>query len=170
VPALPLSNDGQTLYTFSGIQPTTQSPLVIAQPVLAYQQNPGEAYTLASWFCCTAGHSDPIPASPGDRIFGNVSYVNDLWTIVTSNVSTRKSTTLRVKTTEILNQYYVTLETYGITQCTDYPNGNTTFTNLRAVNANGPVNFQWSIQQQDSTCGEQAAEVSPQEIVIKYHT
>ena len=35
------------------------------------------------------------------------------WTIVTQNVNTTKSTTLHVKTSEPLNQYYVTLETYN---------------------------------------------------------
>lgn len=143
---------------------------MIAQPVLAYQQNQGEGYTLASWFCCTAGHSAPIPASPGDRVSGTITFSNGVWKITTFNIDQNNSTTLLVKTKEVLNQYYVTLETYNIARCTDYPVGNTTFWNLKARNANGPVNFQWSIQQQDGTCGERATELSQQEIVIKYRT
>lgn len=169
VPPLPAKNDGQTLYLFTGIQPTFSGPLVIAQPVLAYQQNQGEAWTLASWFCCDAGHSTPISASPGDRISGIIDYSPGQWKIVTMNLNTGKSTTLLVNTTEILNQYYVTLETYGIQQCSDYPTGSTTFKNLTAFDANGRVNLQWSIQQQDPTCRETAL-VQSKDIEIKYHT
>ncbi len=170
VPPLPQSNTGQTLYFFTGLQPTTDSPLVIAQPVLAYQQNAGEGYTLASWFCCTVGHSDPIPASPGDRIVGTITYSNGVWKIVTNNIDTGNSTTLNVRTSEVLNQYYVTLETYGISTCSDYPSGNTTFANLKARSDVGPVAFNWQIQQRDPSCRETALDESKTEIVIKYHT
>ena len=87
-------------------------------------------------------------------------------------MNTTKSTVLNVKTSELLNQYYVTLETYGTTQCSDYPGGNRTqFQHLKGTDKNsGQVSFDWSVQDRSAICAEKAQVQSPEQVDIVYGT
>lgn len=105
----------------------------------------------------------------GDIINGTMVYQKGEWVITTANLRTGKSTVLRVSTQEVLNEYFVTLETYNIASCADYPDGGSTlFTGLYATDSAGPVPLQWDIDQLDGTCNENAVVVNQTAVAIQY--
>jgi len=163
VPGNPASDDGQILYFFTGLVPSDDA--VIAQPVLEYYQN---AWTLASWYCCDHGHSAPITTNVGHSVLGTMSYSGGTYIITSNDQTTSQKTTLQVTTTRTMPDYYVTLETYNIASCNDYPSGGITFTNLNGVSGGQSQNFAWQPQYPGADCNEQVIVNSPTSVTIKF--
>lgn len=167
VPENPKSDSGQIIYTFTGIQPGPgQSPLVIAQPVLEYHEG---QWSLASWWCCNHGHSASIPTAPGHVINGTMENHNGVWTIETKDMTTGQSTVLKVQTQETLSVYYISLETYSISQCSDYPTGSIPYSELALRNQAGQkVTPTWNADRIDPECGTTVAVSSPTAVSINF--
>ena len=147
VPQTPTTNDGQTLYFFPGLMPSTSDPSLIIQPVLGWGDGmPGAGpWNIASWNCCPSGmtwYSTPVTVTPGDEILGWIISACGAarvkacskWSITTTDVSTKQSTTLNVDFPSLMTFEWAqsgVLEVYSINQCSDYPpNGSTTFSNV----------------------------------------
>jgi hypothetical protein len=62
---------------------------------------------------------------------------NGVWTIETKDMTTGQSTVLKVQTQETLSVYYISLETYSISQCSDYPTGSIPYSELALRNQAG---------------------------------
>jgi uncharacterized repeat protein (TIGR03803 family) len=163
VPPAPTSNDGQTVFFFPGLDDINDI-VTILQPVLAWNDPllPG-AWSIASWNCCVPPtsnnwHSSPVSVSPGDEIKGIIwdtcgagTVSCPTWKVITEDVSTGLSTTLKGTPSEgqTFNWAFAgALEVYNVEQCSDYPpNGSLTFSDvgLYDYNFNRISNPGWSI-------------------------
>jgi hypothetical protein len=133
VPPTPTSNDGQTLFYFTGFE-DTNDVVTILQPVLGWNSDYKSAWGIASWNCCQNGtvyEAPSQPASPGDTIFGYMwnncaagTLTCTAWNIVTWDLQNNKYSQLL--STSNFNQTFNwafggVLEVYNIAQCSDYP-------------------------------------------------
>ena len=161
VPPSPTSQDGQTVYFFPGFE-GSGGPLTILQPVLGWNADFQNTWSIASWNCCpssTAVESTAEHASPGDAIMGVVqstcpgsSYCPD-WKIMTTDLTTGQSANLYNTPAEgnTFNWACAALEVYSVSQCSDYPpNGSLTFNSLALYDANygqiaAPSWSHWSV-------------------------
>ncbi|HYW48396.1 MAG TPA: hypothetical protein VE959_36365 [Bryobacteraceae bacterium] len=136
VPPFPMTQSGQLLFLFNGIQNSS----MIYQPVLqwgvsaagggnywAVAAGGGNYWAVASWYADGQGgpafHSTLVKVNPGDTLVGvmtlsshsgsNFSYNCDFQGIA--------NTGLPIQNVQELTWAVETLECYGITQCTDYP-------------------------------------------------
>jgi hypothetical protein len=132
VPPMPLAREGQTLYFFPGLEPTSGPRLFIMQPVLASRG--GAPWQFESWNCCAAGiavESNPINVKVGDTLVGTIAMtcaagteICPTWNVTSEDQTTNQSTELRGTPSEgeILGWGFGgVLEAYGVTQCADYP-------------------------------------------------
>ncbi len=133
VPSAPASNVGQVLYYFPGLE-DYENVVSILQPVLAWNGFNDQAWTIASWNCCTSGnanYSTPESAASGDAIVGTVSgdcaagRICSTWNVATVDKSNGQATTL-----EQTSSYGQTfdwafagvVEVYGVQACDQYSN------------------------------------------------
>ncbi len=143
VPPDPASDDGQTVFFFPGLE-DFKDVVSILQPVLGWNNDFGEAWSIASWNCCPHGitvESSPVSVSAGDEILGTMRSTCSAgtlscatWNVISEDVSTGQSTTLSNTLSEgqTFNWAFAgALEVYNIAQCSDYPpNGFLTFSDL----------------------------------------
>jgi hypothetical protein len=136
VPPSPVTNDGQTLYLFPGLE-DYKDVVTIIQPVLGWNSDYASAWGIASWNCCVNGAANeatPEPVNTGDVIWG---YMFDTcaagtlscssWDIVTWDLTTGKFSELLDTSSygQTFNWAFAgALEVYNIVQCGDYPNSN----------------------------------------------
>ena len=148
VPQAPTSNDGQSIYFFPGMCVygcnISDPQETIIQPVLGWNANGDQAWTIASWNCCYDGnkvHSQLIQVNPGDTISGYMQSTCSAgtltcpsWNIVTNDETTGASTQLNNTPSygQTFNWAFAgVLEVYNVVQCSDYPpNAGTIFSNL----------------------------------------
>jgi hypothetical protein len=147
VPQTPTTNDGQTLFFFPGLMHSPSDPVLIIQPVLGWNDGQSGAgpWNIASWNCCPSGmawSSTAVTVNTGDQISGTVMaacgavIVQECskWTITTTDVTTRGTTTLNVEYPSLMTFEWAVsgaLEVYSITQCSDYPpDGSITFNSV----------------------------------------
>lgn len=151
VPEDPLSNSGQVLFYFIGIEnieedsssestKTTidddddiESTITILQPVLTWG-NTETGWSMASWNCCPTGQtwvSDSIiDLSAGQTITGTID-VGDKHSTVISTLEDGTSVELRVDTGEREFDWMdVTLEAYYLSECDEFPNSPMNITNM----------------------------------------
>jgi hypothetical protein len=148
VPPDPTSNDGQTLYFFTGLE-DENDVVTILQPVLGWNAFSNlTAWSLASWNCCPDGdeiYSTPFAVSVGDTILGSISMTCSAGTETCSewNVSAEDETSAKTTILKDTSNYGQTfnwafgavLEVYNVVQCNDYPAGNEiTFSDLGLYN------------------------------------
>jgi hypothetical protein len=94
---------------------------------------------------------------------------NGVWHVETKDMTTGQSTLLKVQTEEQLGIYYISLETYGTSQCSDFPTGSIPYTQLALRNQAGQkVTPQWSDDQIDPACGTKVTVNSPSSISIDF--
>ena len=137
VPSAPATQSGQLIYIFNGIQNST----MIYQPVLQWGNNGefgGNNWCVASWYADGQGgqafHSQPVDVNPGDALVGIMTL-----TAQSANGSSYNcefqgiaNSGLTIQDVEELTYCVETLECYGITQCSDYPD--TDKTAMAAIN------------------------------------
>ena len=143
VPAAPKSNDGQTVYFFTGLEDApSPKEFSILQPVLGWFS--GE-WTIASWNCCIKGttfHSAIVPVKAGDTILGTMKNTCtkgtlscSTWNITTKDMTSGESTTLSKSPSsgQTFNWAFSgVLEVYSIAKCSDYPpNGGLTISDVQ---------------------------------------
>lgn len=164
VPTAPSANDGQTVYFFSGVEPTAGEEIL--QPVLAYRGSSG-LWTMESWYCGpSCAHSTMVTVQPGQTLAGSVLGSNCTsggvcakWTITTKNTSTGKSTTINRKNDPYVFQWSFggVLEAYDIVSCADYPaSQQISFTDIDFYDQNlDPLTPAWKVETmgQSPSCG-----------------
>ncbi len=161
VPPAPLSNDGQILYFFPGME-DIDDVISILQPVLAWNYDasnpyaPLNAWSIASWNCCIVGpgspyatvyESTPVTVHSGDTIAGLIASTCSAgtvgcegWNVNTVDQTSGQSSDLSMAYADgqIFNWAFAgAVEVYYISQCSDYPaNASISFTNLALYDDN----------------------------------
>jgi hypothetical protein len=149
VPPNPISNTGQVVYFFPGLE-NASTGATILQPVLGWNQAEGPSgWSLASWHCCATGttwHSSYLATSPGTTVSGDMTGTScnsstgvcSNWTITSSNPN-GQGVTLTTTSNESMNWLFGgVLEAYSIDTCNELPNGlSTTFSGFSFRNAGG---------------------------------
>jgi hypothetical protein len=138
VPPPPSSQSGQLIYLFNGISPSTLD--WILQPVLQWGSSPiggGNYWAVASWFVNSppgpAYHSTLVSVNSGDTLVGVMTLNSQSGTFNYNCIFQGiANTSLDIQNVQELTWSAETLEAYGLTQCSDYPN--TLETAMKAIN------------------------------------
>jgi hypothetical protein len=157
VPPLPLAQDGQTVFFYPGLEPSSGQILYILQPVLGYIY--GAPWTFTSWNCCPSNitvASSGIDVNPGDTLVGTMvmtcaagTEMCPTWNVISEDQTTNQSTELSGTPSEgeILGWGFGgVLEAVNILQCADYPpNASLTLTtSMYDSNLNLVSNLDWT--------------------------
>ena len=160
VPPEPTSRSGQLIYIFPGIQNST----MIYQPVLQWGSNGlfgGDYWCVASWYADGQGgqafHTDPVQVNAGDVLIGVMTLTGQSpqgfsYSCVFQGIA---GTNLPIQNVEQLTWCAETLECYGITKCSDYPNTNKTLMgsiNIQTGNVHPAV--VWESDNWVTDCGQ----------------
>lgn len=150
IPNLPASPGLQNIYYFIGLQDYTMSPFTILQPVIGYNQNGGNGWTLSSWNCCPSGqvHQGNVVTGmgPGDSIDAAITQTSpeSRTYSVTGNWKGKVASLNLELPTEAFNDAVVTLEIYHVNSCSQLMRGPFTFSNLALFDTmNSPVTPTW---------------------------
>jgi len=157
VPPAPTNWDGELLYIFNGLIPTSFD--AILQPVLQYGDSPsggGAYWAVASWFVDDASDSayytSVTEVSVGQSLAGVMKLVSTTgsgssttynWNSVFTGIS---GTSLSTSTTEMLTWAYEALEIYYVTGASDLPTGTMSMTDISIAFQNGasPSTINWT--------------------------
>ncbi|PPQ87889.1 hypothetical protein CVT25_001231 [Psilocybe cyanescens] len=169
VPPTPAKKDGQLLYIFNALIPSSFDG--IFQPVLQFGSSPaggGNYWAVASWYLVGSNTYYTVPAQvkaaqsltgvmtlKSATVSGNKTTFN--WNSVFSGIP---STSLSISTSEVFNYAYEALEIYTASGASDLPTGKTMMTNINLATLDGvhpPLNWT-SIS--DSTEGFEMAVLS----------
>jgi hypothetical protein len=171
VPPSPVTNSNQVLFYFIGTQNNGGSTVTILQPVLTWG-NGLNGWSYASWNCCPAGQqqeSTPFQGfGPGDTLQGAIQASGNNW-IVTSSWN-GKSTSLNVAdASRDFNWVDVTLETYSVSGCGEFPNGPMVFSNMVLTLDNaGVVSVPWGKNTGATECNGVLTINSPTQVTITH--
>eukprot|EP01130_Rhizamoeba_saxonica_P008078 TRINITY_DN3265_c0_g1_i1.p1 TRINITY_DN3265_c0_g1~~TRINITY_DN3265_c0_g1_i1.p1 ORF type:complete len:284 (+),score=47.74 TRINITY_DN3265_c0_g1_i1:37-888(+) len=175
---LPPSQDGQTLFLFTGLQNSfgeenLQQMATIIQPVLQYGPSAaggGPFWAIASWLVTSSGHSVYSileKVQPGGIIIGNMTKNQQgNWEITAYSTTNKKKSGIVVDTGSNEPYAFVTLEVYGVEKCNDFPTGSTVFNDLYIVSDKEEVP-QWQKESQDQ-CEEAINIQSPKIVSVKW--
>jgi hypothetical protein len=160
VPPAPATQSGQTIFLFNGIQNST----MIYQPVLQWGGSAaggGNYWAVASWYVDGQGgpafHSNLVQVSPGTVLTGIMTLTGQSAAGFSYNSEFQgiANTGFPVTNIQELTWCIETLECYGITKCSDYPN--TSKTQMYAINMETgkthPV-MTWTPATPVSDCGQ----------------
>ncbi|KAF8893718.1 hypothetical protein CPB84DRAFT_1783240 [Gymnopilus junonius] len=155
VPPTPASWDGQLLYWFNGLEPTTGD--AILQPVLQYGVSPaggGQFYSIASWWLVDNNvfHTGITQVSPGTFLQGHMTLTG---TSTSGGVTTYNyvstfvgfpGTTITASSTEELTWAFEALEIYTTKSVSDLPPNNSVFSTINITFQNGqhPPSIPWT--------------------------
>jgi len=173
VPPNPTTNSNQVLFYFIGTQNNGQAGVgtTILQPVLTWG-NGLNGWSYASWNCCPAGQqqeSTPFQGfGPGATLQGAIAASGSNW-VVTSSWS-GKSTSLTVAdAARDFNWVDVTLETYSVTTCGEFPNGPMVVSNMVLTLQNaGVVQVPWGKNTGATECNGVLTINSPTQVTITH--
>lgn len=160
VPPAPTYYDSQKIIFFPGLEDTSNTAWIL-QPVLNWNNDFTEAWSVASWNADTSSayESSPIAVYSGDTILGTVKSTCSAgtlscasWNVTTTDQSLGKSTTLSNTTSHGLTFNWAfggVLEVYSVASCYDYPatqSQSQTFNNVTLYDDNFHVisNPAWS--------------------------
>jgi len=173
VPPSPASDSSQVLFYFIGTENFQSGVGVsILQPVLTWG-NGINGWSFASWNCCPSGQtheSSPVTGfGPGDGLTGYIDKSGaSVWSV--ESIWGSQRTTLNVPNAgRVFDWTDVTLETYSVTACNQFPNGAMTFSSLKMTLTNGGVPTpQWSPSGPTECAGSLAVD-SPSTITITHN-
>jgi hypothetical protein len=167
VPPNPRTYTGQTLFQFNSIEPAAEN--AILQPVLQFGPSAaggGEYWAITSWYVIgnqayTAGlYYVPEGTFLGGQIKligqkkgGNCSYTSDFYGY--------SGTTLTVRNIPQLVWATETLEVYGVSQCTEFPNTVYSLMSSIGITLKGGItpSASWLINDSATDCGVQTTTV-----------
>jgi hypothetical protein len=182
------SSGGQVIYLFNGLEPSSTATSII-QPVLQWGNNGnfgGQYWDMASWYVYGSSY---IYSTPMQVSYSSISGEMTGWSCQSSNGQCNwdiqgiqfqngqgYTTTLSYSSHSQLKNlamYWasVTLEAYGITQCSDFPSGSVTFSNLFFVSDVSPWQYptpSWSTTVNYSNCGESVTVNSPSSVTLAF--
>jgi hypothetical protein len=140
----PNLSTGAVDFLFNAIEPNNGSEII--QPVLEWNQAGSHGWTLRSWYGPVNGNyyaSYPVTARVGNSLSGVLSHSISVWSIVTRDVSTNQSTSIRTRSVGTNNlAVFCALEGYNVTANNDVP-GDTTFNNMSFKYSGRNVNMTW---------------------------
>jgi hypothetical protein len=131
VPAAPLTQAGQTIFLFNGIQNST----MIYQPVLQWgpsQAGGGAYWAVASWYADGQGghsfYSSLVRVNTGDVLVGLMTLTSQSPQGFSYNCGFQgiANTLLPIQNVEELTWCIQTLEAYGVDQASNYPSADLT--------------------------------------------
>lgn len=163
VPPVPSTSEGQTIFLFNGIKSTS----TILQPVLQWGSSSaggGAYWAAACWYIYNDAdnffNSALLTVSPGDSIVGAVDSTGAEYHC--SVRTPRDSTAIGVGgTVPELTKAVLTLEAYGLSQCSDYPDTvYTAFTGLSIRTHSGTPSIVWTPHDSVTDCGQRDSVVS----------
>lgn len=147
VPDVPAKADGQLLYVFNALVPTSLD--TILQPVLQFgvsSAGGGSYWAVGSWYVNgpEVYYSTLYPVSPGQAISGvmtlqgnKTSSTGKVQYSYNSVFSGIASTSMTINSNELLTYAYEALEIYTTSGATDLPTGKTTLKSINIVDQNG---------------------------------
>lgn len=162
VPPAPINSDGQTIFLFNGIDPSNPSAAIL-QPVLQWGNSfagGGDYWSVASWYVLGNGQAFFTPlvkVNEGDQVVGVMKLTgqgNGTFSY-TSEFEGIAGTTLPVLNVAELVWLNETLEVYGITDCSDYPD--TDYTGMRHIaiqTGDTTPEVTWTHVDQVTDCGQ----------------
>jgi hypothetical protein len=182
VPPVPGTSSGQLIYLFNGITRFSSNSAIL-QPVLQWGTSPdggGLFWAVASWYVHTTGQAFYTPlvtVNPGDTLVGvmNLTKQTAGKFDYTSEFQGIAGTNLPVQNIDELLWCSETLEAYGVTQCSDYPNADfTAFRGIAIQTGNVTPAINWGVENTVTDCGQQAVVVSNSatsgEVDVHYRT
>ncbi len=144
----------------------------ILQPVLEWGQAGRNYWDISSWYVIgggSSGHSTPYRVNVGDSLYGYIQLQTGQpthWFVYTYDITTSTATSIYAYTTHTFDWNYVTLETYNVNNCRQFPGGND-FTPLRLAGRT-PSWTSWINQTALATCGTLGVDIrSPSEVILK---
>ena len=164
VPPAPVTSSGQTIFLFNGIDPADTTAAIL-QPVLQWGHSGaggGPWWSIASWYVTGSGeafHTDLVPVNEGDSITGVMKLTEKAGATCsyTSEFEGIAGTTLPVLSVAELVWCNETLEAYGITACSDYPNTDlTAMTEIALQTSAGAAPLSWTPTDRVTDCGQHA--------------
>jgi hypothetical protein len=173
VPPVPASDDGQLIYIFNGLTPSDNS--YILQPVLQWGVNGqglgGNYWAIANWYVPnpTTNASAPlfvstlVQVNAGDSLQGIMTLTGQSGGTFNYSSVFAGYATADLNLTDIQEQTiaYETLECYGITQASDYPNTlMTAMTNIEIKLGSTEASIDWTPQNTVTDNGQQCIIVS----------
>ena len=160
VPPEPATSNSQTIFLFNGIQNST----MIFQPVLQWGPSAaggGAYWAVASWYADgQSGHSfytTPVRVNVGDLLTGvmtmtGTSGAQHSYSCLFSGIA---GTTLTIANVEELTWCIETLEAYGISACSDYPNTfSTVMSGVDLQTGTTHPALTWTATQAVTDCGQ----------------
>jgi len=149
VPAVPATDDGQTVFLFNSIEPASGD--AILQPVLQYGPSAaggGSYWAVASWYLVGSEtyYTTPVATSVGASLDGVITLVGSAGSSYnyTTSFSNIPGTSLAATNAAELVWATETLEAYGITAITDYPSGTTKFKKINIEVSSGTPDVTWT--------------------------
>jgi len=174
VPGTPTQTTGQVLFYFIGLEDGLGGSLAILQPVLSFN-NIDQGWSFCSWYCCPAGVTTHAPAvtgfGAGDSLEGVIENQSDGVYLVQSIVSSSGSDSSLTASTEtrVFDWADVTLETYGVSSCEQFPEGAMTFSNMKMEAIGGAaMTPQWEASP-PTECGGTLTIENPETIYIEHN-
>ncbi|KAL4442875.1 hypothetical protein ABPG74_010764 [Tetrahymena malaccensis] len=169
VPNTPRTTHDQWLYYFIGSQNNDGSgpQLSIIQPVLSYYKG----WYFQSWNCCPDGQAINSPSifniTPHDQVYGSVQVNKTSVNILSQNKFGEQSSLTIDRNGRNFTWIDATLEIYDISNCTDYPKGRMTFSQMN-VTLNNEMSAipQWKDYTGPSECNGKMVVEDPQTISI----
>ena len=148
VPDAPVKDDGQNIYLWNGIEPT--SGAAVLQPVLEWED---KTWTIASWYVLSSGTfylSSTVPTSSGTEITGVVTMVSSSGSSFdyTASFTGIPDTELPVKGVSELKWAMVMLEPYGVKTKSELPPGSTVFSPINLKTLAGTPDVTWEPKDQ----------------------
>lgn len=166
VPPAPATQSGQTIFLFNGIQNST----MIYQPVLQWGPSAaggGNYWAVASWYADGQGghsfYSSLVQVNPGAALVGVMTLTGQSGAAFSYDCKFQglANTDLPIQNVEQLTWCIETLEAYGVTQCSDYPNTpDTAMTNISLQTGGVSPSLAWAAVNAVTDCGQQAIVVS----------
>lgn len=149
VPAIPATNNGQTLFTFNSIEPASGN--AILQPVLQFGPSAaggGSYYAVASWYLVGSQtyYTSPVKVAVGATLNGVITLTSSSgssYNYVTS-FSNIAGTSLTATGSAQLVWATETLEIYGVSSNSGLPTGATVFSGINLKTTAGTPSVTWS--------------------------
>lgn len=166
VPPVPVSQDGQTIFLFNGIQ-NYGNNFGILQPVLQYGGSAaggGAYWSVANWYVTSGGNAFYTPlvqVNANDTLVGVMSLTGSSGgTFDYESAFQGIGATLPVLNIAELLWCNETLEAYSVAQCSDYPAGATAFTAIGIQTGGTTPVLNWTPVNQVTDCGQSATVAS----------
>ena len=166
VPPAPTTQSNQTIFLFNGIQNST----MIYQPVLQWGASAaggGPYWSVASWYADgqtgTSFHTNLVRVNPGDRLVGVMTQTGHSASGFSYNCQFQgiANTSLPIQNVQELTWANETLEAYGITKVSDYPDCfRTAMTAINLQTGTGHPTINWTVSNTVVDTGQHTVVVS----------